>query len=36
VLSRDLFRLEPGRIPQTRVDLTIVDGEVVHEREATG
>ena len=36
VLSQDLFRLEPERIPETRVDLTIVDGEVVHEREATG
>lgn len=31
VLSDDLFRLEPAQILGARVDLTIVDGEVVHE-----
>jgi predicted amidohydrolase YtcJ len=31
VLSQDLFRLEPAGILDTRVDLTIVDGRVVHE-----
>ncbi len=30
VLSRDLFRLEPAEIPGTDVDLTIVDGRIVH------
>ena len=30
VLSQDLFRLEPKQMLQTRVDLTIVEGEVVH------
>jgi predicted amidohydrolase YtcJ len=30
VLSRDLFRLEPAQILDTRVDLTIVDGRIVH------
>jgi predicted amidohydrolase YtcJ len=31
LLSDDLFRLEPAQILEARVDLTIVDGEVVHE-----
>jgi predicted amidohydrolase YtcJ len=31
VLSDDLFRLEPAEILDASVDLTIVDGEVVHE-----
>jgi predicted amidohydrolase YtcJ len=30
VLSQDLFRLEPAEIPGTDVDLTIVDGRIVH------
>jgi predicted amidohydrolase YtcJ len=30
VLSRDLFGLEPAEILGTRVDLTIVDGRIVH------
>ena len=30
VLSQDLFRLEPSEIPDTDVDLTIVDGRIVH------
>jgi predicted amidohydrolase YtcJ len=30
VLSQDLFRLDPAQIPETDVDLTIVDGRVVH------
>jgi predicted amidohydrolase YtcJ len=30
VLSQDLFRLEPAQIPDTHVDLTIVDGRIVH------
>jgi predicted amidohydrolase YtcJ len=30
VLSKDLFRLEPAEIPETSVDLTIVDGRIVH------
>ncbi len=30
VLSQDLFRLEPAGILETRVDLTIVDGRIVH------
>jgi predicted amidohydrolase YtcJ len=30
VLSQDLFALEPAQILDTRVDLTIVDGRIVH------
>jgi predicted amidohydrolase YtcJ len=30
VLSQDLFGLEPAQILDTRVDLTIVDGRIVH------
>jgi predicted amidohydrolase YtcJ len=30
VLSRDLFGLEPAQILDTRVELTIVDGRIVH------
>jgi predicted amidohydrolase YtcJ len=30
VLSQDLFRLEPAQILETDVDLTIVDGRIVH------
>jgi predicted amidohydrolase YtcJ len=33
VLSQDLFRLEPAEILSASVDLTIVDGEVVHRAE---
>jgi predicted amidohydrolase YtcJ len=32
VLSQDLFALPPEAIPETRCDLTVVDGEVVFER----
>ena len=30
VLSQDLFRLEPAEILGTDVDLTVVDGRIVH------
>jgi len=30
VCSQDLFRLEPAQILETSVDLTVVDGHVVH------
>jgi hypothetical protein len=32
VLSRDVFAGEPAALLETRVDVTIVDGEVVHRR----
>jgi predicted amidohydrolase YtcJ len=31
VLSQDPFRLEPAQLLETRVDVTVVDGRVVHE-----
>ena len=31
-LSQDLFAVPPGRIKDTRVDLTILAGRIVHER----
>jgi predicted amidohydrolase YtcJ len=30
VLSHDLLAIDPGRIPQVRVEYTIVDGQVVY------
>jgi hypothetical protein len=33
VLSHDLFTIAPEELPQVRVDYTIVDGTIVHERE---
>jgi predicted amidohydrolase YtcJ len=33
VLSHDLFEIEPKRIPEARVDATVVGGEIVYERE---
>jgi predicted amidohydrolase YtcJ len=32
VLSDDIFRIEPNEIQHTKVDMTIVDGDVVYER----
>lgn len=32
VLSEDIFTIDPVRIPEVKVDLTIVDGRVVYER----
>jgi predicted amidohydrolase YtcJ len=34
-LSDDIFTIDPSRIARTRVELTMVDGEVVFEREGT-
>jgi predicted amidohydrolase YtcJ len=34
VLSQDILHVEPGRIPDTRVDYTIVGGSVAHQRDA--
>ena len=35
VLSDDIFTIDPSRIAGTRAELTMVDGEVVFEREGT-
>lgn len=32
VLSRDIFRIDPAQIRETRVDMTIFDGQIIHER----
>lgn len=31
VLDRDIFNIDPGGIPDTKVDLTFFDGRIVHE-----
>ena len=35
VLSRDLFELDPAEIPDAEVDMTIVEGEIVFQREGS-
>lgn len=31
VLSQDIFKIDPLKIAETKVDLTIFDGKIVHE-----
>jgi predicted amidohydrolase YtcJ len=33
VLSEDLLRIDPVRIPEVRVDMTVMDGRIVYERQ---
>ena len=35
VLSRDILKISPEKILETKVDLTMVDGNVVYERRKT-
>jgi predicted amidohydrolase YtcJ len=35
ILSEDLFAIDPVDIPQVRVDLTVVEGEIVYRREGS-
>ena len=36
VLSRDIFEIDPVEIRDTKVELTIVDGEIVHQGDSSG
>jgi predicted amidohydrolase YtcJ len=35
ILSQDLFAVDPVDLPRVRVDLTLVEGEIVYRRGAT-
>jgi predicted amidohydrolase YtcJ len=36
VLAEDILRIDPSRIGEVRVDLTVVDGKIVYERNPRG
>ena len=34
VIEKDIYEIDPDEIKTTKVDMTVLDGEIVYEREA--